>query len=83
MAKATTAADMLADLADARRDKLERFLGEDAKRASLFWEFFDGAYAARIPLNRAMARWEQDFGPMPCAQSHLRNLLSARQKPRG
>jgi hypothetical protein len=71
---------MLADIAHARRDKLDQYIEADPKRAAVFWEFFDGAYAAKIPLSAAEARWVKDYGPLPFSSSHLRNILSARQK---
>jgi len=84
MAKANaTAAEMLAEIAHLRRDKLEQYLAADPKRAKTFWEFFDGAYASKLPLSAAYAQWEQNYGPVPCSDSHLRNLLSGRQKKRG
>ena len=84
MAKGSaTAAEMLAAIAHLRRDKLEQYLAADPDRAKTFWEFFDGAYVSKLPLSTACAQWELNYGPMPCSDSHLRNLLSARQKKRG
>jgi hypothetical protein len=83
VAKSTTAAAMLADIAHARRDKLDQYIEADPKRAAVFWEFFDGAYAAKIPLSAAEARWVKDYGQLPFSSSHLRNVLSARHQKRG
>jgi hypothetical protein len=81
--KQSTVEEMLADIAHARRDKLDQYIEADPKRAKKFWEFFDGAYAAKLPMSAAEARWVKDYGPLPFSSSHLRNVLSARHQKRG
>lgn len=79
-AKLPTAADMLAQLEGTRRIKLEPYLEADPARAQVFWEFFDGAYTARIPLSIAIEQWVANYGPIPISDVRLGEVLRGRAK---